>query len=228
MAKFVNDGISIEVKGLPADKESWVSIQSASVEYDKRQTIIDKFAKDWPEVKLFGNTTDEKFDLLSRLASRSPDINEWLGIANIYYSDTTQMPLWLKEYVEPGEYRGKAEKLLLITENAAKYSNLKNEAAREFQAKIKKLDKDQAEGARKIVGGDKILKVISLDARSLPVSLQLAIEGYTPADKELDIAESRRVYTRELLIQFKRSLLTMLQEHPEVDIDKYVLSIRSK
>jgi hypothetical protein len=228
MYNFEVNGIKIDVKDNQKDMNGWVVIENQSFSFDKTEIIHDEFIKDWPHIKLFGESTQDRYDLICRLASRSPEMSEWLSLKNILYSDTTQMPTWVKGYVDPNEYKLRARKLLVLSDLSAEYADKKSAAAREYTAAIRKLESEQALKARKIMDGDNVLKILCLNSSSLPISLQLAIEGYTPADKQQDISESRKVYAREMLIQFKIALLNAWKNQNISDIDDVVRELKTK
>jgi len=218
----------IEFNQPDKSEDNWVVIKSESVAYDKKALILDKFRTDFPHLPISGVDDDVKFDNLTRLCGRTRELARWFAQANLLYSDLTQLPLYLKDHVEPGAYSKIKDKVLLLNKKAAANAEARRELALEYEKKVKRLDAEYKADVSKFIGSDKVLKIITLTAEAMPASLQLALDNYTPADKEVDIGESRKRYAREMLIQFKIKLLEIIEADPSIDIDELVSSMALK
>lgn len=218
----------IEFNQPDKSEDNWVIIKSESVAYDKKRLILDKFKSDFPHLPISGSDDDVKYDNLTRLCGRTRELARWYAQASLLYSDLTQLPLYLKDHVEPGSYTKIKEKILVLNKKAAANAVTRRELAIEYENKIKRLDSEYKSDVSKFIGSDKILKIITLTAEAMPASLQLALDNYTPADKEVDIGESRKRYAREMLVQFKIKLLEIIEADPSVEIDDLITSMALK
>lgn len=69
-------------------------------------------------------------------------------------------------------------------------------------------------------------RVISMNTTELPLTLQLAIENFTPAN---DVnSPNKKAYARELLIRYKLELIKMIKNDPSININLVIESMQEK
>lgn len=218
----------IEFNQPDKSEDNWVVIKSESVVFDKKALILAKFTEDFPNLPISGVDDDVRFDVLTRLCSRTRALSRWYAQASLLYSDLTQMPAYLEGQVAPSDYAGIKDKILILNRKIAKDAEARRELARDYERKLKKLEEDAEIETAKIIGNDKVFEIITLTSEAMPSSLQLAIESYTPSDKSLEIGESRKKYAREMLIQFKVKLLQLIKADPTINIKRLIDEISLK
>lgn len=197
------------------DKNNWVVIKEESLKYDKGALVLDSFNKEFPHLQM------DSYEKLVLVCGRSRKLSEWLIMANLKYSEFAQMPSYLEDLVEPSEFKIIQGKITSINEQIASYSAKKQKLAEKYKSDLRNLEAEESKKISEAKGDNKALIILSLNQTQLPASLQLAIENYEPSDKT-DLQESRRVYAREVLISYKKSLLQVIKDVPEVDVLKLI------
>jgi arsenate reductase-like glutaredoxin family protein len=211
------DGKTYSVKDPDGNFKDWTVIKQESFKLDKSTLILDKFKKDFPQYKI------DDYEFLTRACSRSKEMTQWLINANLEYADEAQTPLFAKDIIEPGHFKQLQSKITEISKVISKQSLKKRELADKYKSDLKDLENEEKILVNKIKGDDKYVKILSLNSTYLPFTLQIQIEGYVPKDKE-NLQESRDVFARETLIQYKRTLCQMVKDNPKVDIDGVIES----
>lgn len=218
MERFLNDFITVgDLKiAKPEDKlDDWTVVKQQSMKYVKGDVIVEKFNKDFPHAKV------NNYELICDLASRSRKISEWLVNANVTYSELAEMPLYLEGLVEPKTYKSLTSDILQINRTIGSFSQQRQELAEKYKNELKRLDKKENETINLIKGKNKILKVLTLNTTSLPLTLQLMISGYSPANS-LNVQESQKIYAREMLINYKVTLIKKIISNEDIDIDAII------
>jgi hypothetical protein len=202
----------LEVKLPDETLDNWVVVKQQSIKYVKGDIILEKFNKDFPHAVV------DSYDVICELASRSTKISEWLVNANTVYSELAEMPLYLDGLVEPKIYKGLTHDIQRINETIGSFSQSRQQLAEKYKNELKVLEKKEKEAINKIKGDNKFLRVLTLNTTSLPLTLQLMINGYSPSNSE-NLQESQKVFAREMLINYKVSLIKKIIEDPNFKID---------
>jgi len=210
------------------DQNDWTVIKSQSVSFDKNRFYIDEFNKDFPNYKLLGSSDLEKFIFLSELCARNEAMTKWLATVSIKYSNTTQLPLYLKDRVAPDVYKRVQEGLLEIKEELASIVKERNDLSAKYTADLERLKVREREVVKKTIGDDNILKIVSLTTTSLPLSVQMKIQSYMANSPDADIADNRRRLAQEYLAIFKAELIDINNTSPIKDIDALIEEIQLK
>jgi hypothetical protein len=206
---FIGD---LEVKLPDETLDNWVVVKQQSIKYVKGDIILEKFNKDFPHAVV------DSYDVICDLASRSTKISEWLVNANTVYSELAEMPLYLDGLVEPKIYKGLTQDIQRINETIGSFSQSRQQLAEKYKNELKILEKKEKEAINKIKGDNKFLRVLTLNTTSLPLTLQLMINGYSPSNSE-NLQESPKVFAREMLINYKVSLIKKIIEDPNFKVD---------
>jgi len=218
----------VDIEDVGVYEEGWITIKSQSVSIDKNAFYIDEFKSDFPAYTLLGSNELEKFKFLSELCSRSPELRKWYAATTLKYSDTTQLPLYLKNSVAPNEYKRVQDKLLLLKDKLAGVIKKRNELAAKYSADLDALEIEERQVVIKTVGDDNIIKIVSLTTECLPLSIQMKIQSYMANSSDADIADNKRRLAQEYLAKFKLALIKMSYENPNLNIDYLVNELQLK
>jgi hypothetical protein len=210
------------------DEDGWVTIKSQSVTFDKTSFFVGKFNEDFPAYNLSGSNDDEQFTFLSELCARTPAMRKWFASVSVIYSNTSQLPLYLKDEVSPEEYKSVQNKTLALKDQLAEVIKERNDEARKYTAALERLREKELNITRKATGADNIMKINLLNTEALPLSLQLKIQAYMPAGQDIEVADGRRRLAQEYLARFKVELLKLNRNVPDLDVDEVVRSIELK
>uniref|UniRef100_A0A2V0RI88 Uncharacterized protein n=1 Tax=viral metagenome TaxID=1070528 RepID=A0A2V0RI88_9ZZZZ len=210
------------------NENDWIVVVSESSSYNKEEVLVNAFEKDFPEIKLIGNDVSSKYIFLTSVTARSKALLKWYAAAKLSYSELTQLPLYLADHVHPSEFIKVREKASEINVVVSEFSKRAQSLAREYSEKLKKIENERDEAISEIKLNDNLIKIVTLQVIDLPLSIQMSIEGYAPKDISRDVSESRRVYARECLTTFKVSLLKLINDEPEVDINDIVKELGLK
>lgn len=209
------DGSVFTVDNNDINYEDWTVIKQESYKLSKSELVLSKFKKDFSAFQI------DDYEMLTRVCSRSKKLTEWLINANLIFSDEAQLPIFLKDIVEPKQFSNLQSDLTRINKVISDYSIKKRELADKYKNDLRKLDVEEENAVDKIKEKDKLLTVLSLNSTCLPLTLQLQIEKYVPKDIE-NMQESREMYGRESLIQYKKMLCKIVMEVKDVDIKKII------
>lgn len=196
--------------------EDWTVVKQESYKLSKEKIIVDKFNEEFKFIV-------KDYKELTNACSRSKAFTEWLINANIAYSEEAELPLFIKDVIEPEHFSKLQTELTLINRKIADYSIRKRDLAERYKSDLKELQIKEEQETSKMKQKDKLLEVLSLNSQYLPFTLQLQIERYTPKDEE-NSQESREVYARECLIKYKRALCQIVVDNPSVDITEVINS----
>jgi hypothetical protein len=210
------------------DQSGWTVIKSQSVSFDKNQFYIDAFNEDFPDYTILGSNDLDKFTFLSELCARNPAMTKWFAAVSIKYSNTTQLPLYLKDRVAPDEYVRVQKGLLKLKDELAEIVKERNDLAVKYTADLERLKSKERNVVKKTIGDDNILKIVSLTTTSLPLSIQMKIQSYMANSPDADIADNRRRLAQEYLAIFKTELLDINSVTPIKDLDALIEEIQLK
>lgn len=195
------------------DSRGWFTIGSESYQPDKEDFIVTKFKEDFKNIK--GVESVEK---IGKLASRSPSLNEWLIKTNLGYSLEANIPLWAKDIIPPATLKTLEGTIQETNKVEVERSDALNSAAIEYKAKIAKINTQCDNKQDKIKEIDLSLAFIC-NSTTLPLSIQLAIENYSPADAD---APTKKTYARELLLQWRQQLTLRKLADPSFSVSDFI------
>lgn len=212
----------ITVNRPDVNAEGWTVVAEESIEYNKGEYILLQFNKDFPQF------TVESYEDLCKVASRSKKLTEWLINANVSYSDSTQLPKYLEGLVDPTTYLDAQNSMQTVKAIIQKGASARQIAADNYKAEVKRIESKEAEELIKVKANNTLLKILTLNSQYLPLTLQLSIEGYKSTIGSATVEESRKVYGREILIQYKKALVEAWVDNREIDIDYIIESNQLK
>lgn len=222
VTKFNFGDAFINVADIGSKIESWTIKESETIISDVEEVIVNEFVKDFPRIKLPEGTINEQYTLITKLVSRNSSLLEWYAAKKLVYSESKQLPKYLEGFVNPKEFNKIQEQLTSISDVVKDSVSKRQIASDNYKQKLKAIDDEESKRIGDIVRDNQVLKILLLDSSKLPLTLSLAIENYTPVDDVDDVAQNKRLYVRETLIQYKIALLKYLKENPNADIDKIV------
>lgn len=213
----------------PGDIENdWITIQSQSVTFDRRDFFINKFQSDFPAYTLLGSNNLEKFKFLSELCSRTPTMRRWFASISLQYSDSTQLPLYLKDVVAPDEFKAVQEKLLMLKDELARITKKRNDLAVKYSADLEQLNAEEKIVVKRTIGADNVTKIVTLTTECLPLSIQMKIQSYMANSSDADVADNRNRLAQEYLAKFKTGLIKLAKENKILDVDSLIDEIAIK
>lgn len=227
--KIIKSSIGdLVIKDISHNPDDWITIKSDAVSWDRNDFIVKLFIKDFPSIGVLGTTSLEKFNFINEICTRSKAMRDWYITASIAYSTTTQLPLHLKDSLTGEEFLNIQSKINKLNKGVKLIINKREQAARDYKEALRKLDNEEELLTRSLVKDDVVMKILLLDTQSLPLSLQALIAGYTPNDKSLDVAESKRGYAKEMLIRFQMTLIESFKDRPIEEFDRVMDEISIK
>lgn len=197
----------------PTNSDGWFTIGSESYQPDKETFIVERFQKDFPHLSKI-----DSMEGIGALASRSPKLSQWLNKANLDYSLEAEVPLWAKDIIEPKKLKDIQINITQLNTIERKRSERLNKAASNYKAECEKINKEQDNEASK-VSNQNIILAFTANSTTLPLTIQLAIENYTPADSE---APTKKTYARELLLQWRKQLLTRVIKDSNFNVKDFI------
>jgi hypothetical protein len=218
----------INIPEAAPDQNDWITIQSQSVSYSKTEFFIKSFNSDFPSYTLLGESDLDKFRFLSDLCARTDALKLWFAAVSVKYSDTTQLPLYLKNVVEPDEYKAIQEKLLVLKDALAEVTKARNDLAAKYRADLNQLRVREQNIISKTIGADNTMKIVSLTTEALPLSIQMRIQSYMANSQDADVADNRRRLAQEYLAKFKTELIILDKTKPIANIDALIDEIALK
>lgn len=204
-----NLGLEVVVEKPDKDDQNWVTVDQQSFTIEKSVFILDKFRNDFPNIIVSDYT--ELLDVMNRSAV----LKEWFARISLEYANSIQLPLSVKEFFTPIEYQNQFKEIEKYRSNLAKQSNEIEEAAKEFDNKIKSINLKYDSKNNEILGSSRMLPVLTMNLEKLPISLSLLISKYRVSVDE--DTNKTRIFARELLIQYQRALLRVLKDNETVN-----------
>lgn len=212
---FENDEFKIKIEKLSERSDDWKTVKSELYKPDRDEFIYSNFIVSYPKLKDSINNAD----MVYKLASRSKKLNEWLSITNSKYALEVAPPLWLKDEIDPKTYKDVTNSLKKINDIVAEKADREKELSEKYKNDLELIKKEFDSKVNKIKTSNYI-KILSLNSQSLPITLQLMIESYTPA--KVDESPTAKTYAREILTKFKIELIRYTNNNPDVDIDTII------
>lgn len=194
------------------DKDSWKVVQSEDYRPDRSEFLLKKFKEDFPHQ----SQAVTSFEMISSLASRSKRVNEWLIGAQSEYVLQVSTPQYLKDIVSPTDFKKASETITKLNHNATNKSNEELKAVQNYKLEMQRIE-EKYEKLNQPLLKDKVVKILTINSTLLPISLQLMIENYVPA--VTSASPDKKTYAREVLTQFKITLLKLISDPNSKDID---------
>lgn len=207
---------SYDVDGPPTDENKWLIVVEEKYRPDKQKFIYEEFIKDYPDIKAIDA------DQVYALASRSSKLNNWLSKKNLEYAIKEGSPTFYRDYVEPDVYDKASKVIQKLNEVNAKKAAEQAAAASKYQDTLKEIDDKYS---RLLSTDNSIAKVLNINTTALPLSIQLAIDNYTPAGSS---SPNQKAYARECLVNYKIALLKAIKNDQKIDIEKLIKDQQEK
>lgn len=208
--KYNVAGVNYSVDEPDKNPDKWIIIKEESYRPDKADFVLNKFRSTYKNI----NVRDA--DQIYSLASRSSQLNEWLAKTNAEYSIIEAAPTYFRQYVDASDFSKASDEVVRISRMLSEKAMAQAEAAAAYQRALKLIDNEYS---NKTATNDKVAKIISLNTTQLPLTIQLAIDNYTPA---ISSSPNQRTYARECLINYKITLLKIIKKDPDIDVDKLI------
>lgn len=215
--KYKNKVISIDE--VPKNDESWIIIKDEKYKPDKDYWLFTKFTKDYPSVPV------KDIKQIHNLASRSTHLSEWLAVANVEYSKIEDTPTYFRDFISKDEYENIANKMRLASKVNIERAEKEYKASIEYRNKLRMINEEYNTKYSSLID-DPITQIIMLKGTDLPLSIQLAIDNFTPA--KTSGSPDKKVYAREMLIRFKVSLIKFIKTNPEYQVSDLIENLRPK
>lgn len=226
--EFDVNGHKLTVSNAVDKLDDWKVKKAQINSYEKQEVIVKAFEEEFNHIKLLGDDYLSKFEFLTKVCSRNSRLLEWFAHQKLIYSELAQLPNYLNDVIDPNEYQDIKEKVFSVNKTIAKFSNQRIQAAEDYKKHLADIDKNLDKELDAIKSNNKILKVLTLTSQSLPLTMAIALEEFNSKTDSSDFEEKKKLYVRELLTEFKISLLKLIKEKPEIDIDKLIADISLK
>lgn len=205
------------------NSSKWKTVESESYKPDKADFIFKRFQKDWPQHKIMVTNVE----LVYKLCSRSSRLSDWLRETSAQFVVDVSPPKYLQGIVEPKDYIKATDSLSEIGKSNKLLSDKTIISVNNFNAEIAEHNRVHQETLNKFKD-DKIVRILNLGSNALPITLQLMIENFSPSQNAKSV--DKKTYGRELLINFKISLIKHFsdEKNKELDIDLFLKEIAEK
>lgn len=201
------------------DTTKWVTIRSESVELNRAEFIVNKFIETFPDITL-PKDNNKAYELIGRLASRTDVIADWLANTSVLFSDEAQTPAYLLKFINPKTFKTVQGDITNYNRIARRESDEAIKASTKYSDEVKMIRQKYNKERKKLRDISNYVKILTIPSTKLPLTVQLAIENFTPYD--VQSAVSKLQYARELLTDYKIFLLEQLRDNPRLDIDAVV------
>lgn len=212
MTNIKTDNFSFVIEDVSSNPKDWKLVATEEFKPDRKNYILNRFKKDFPDLSI------DKYEEISGLSSRNLIVRLWFAKANAEYATELAPPQYLSDILPGSKYNNLIDKIKLINDINRKQSEAEKLLSDEYKEKAEKLEKEYIEKRNEILNLDPYLAVLTLNVTSLPLSLSLAIEKYTPADGQ----PSKSRYAAEALIQYKRALIKLINENENINISQVI------
>lgn len=204
--------LSIKVPDVPTDPSAWYVVSDLNYKPDRGDFLLKKFSQDFPNITLIKNG---ELDQLYALCSRSRKLSEWLAQANGEYVQTETVPTFYKNVLTPSQFEDAQKIVTRMSGHAKERAVDEANALKEYKAKLLEAGVKYSKSISAIPS-NKQVDVLAINSTSLPLTIQLMIENYTPAAGAG--APDQKTYARELLIRYKVALLNIVKANPGINI----------
>lgn len=204
-----------------SDKDRWKVIRDESYRPERDKFVFEKFIKDFPDFK---NKIQQPSKVYS-LCSRSAVLNEWLAKTNLEYASTESIPTYFRNSVSTSDWKQVEASLSEYKKIQVEKAKEELEAAKDYRNRLDQIAKEAAQ-KQSAVSATKYSTIINLNSTDLPLTLQLAIDNYSPAANTQ--APTQKTFAREILVEYKLALIDIVKNDSNVDIDKVIEENKTK
>lgn len=217
-------GLEIIIDKVSDNVDDWVIIKDEKYRPNRDKFVVDRFELDFSNISLAAlPSINKKAERIYNLVSRSLRLTEWLARVNLEYALLENTPTFYRDLVSPEEFQISSDSLLRLSQKAAEQSAEELEAARSYKTKIAEI-RNRYSAISNSLKTTRLVKILSLKSNSMPLTLQMAIENYTPADQSPD----KKTYARELLIKYKLSLIKVSRNLNCEELDNLITEMETK
>lgn len=222
--KLTSGNYSIDVDSVDIkNPDKWKIVESETYRPSKDNFILNKFHSDWPQHKVAAKSAE----MVYSICSRATILINWLREANASYSIETTPPLYLEGIISPEKFINATESLNEINNINREYSIKNQKTAKNFN---EEMDNNTAEHVKKLekFKENKIVRILNMNSTELPISMQFMIENFTPTVNANSV--DKKTYARELLVNYKVSLLKFFNEenNKDININDFLISMSEK
>lgn len=219
---FKSGKAEVFVEGINViDPGNWKIVQEENYKPDREGYIVNAFNKKFPQ--FLDKGVDYK--MVTDLASRATLIGDWLALTNATYAIDEEPPLYVREVMTPEVYISTVANLKLIKVANATKINSDSLAALAYSAALQVNKKAFVEATTKYKLTNEV-KILNLTTSDLPITMQMAIMAYTPADASE--TPNSKIYAREIFVQYKLALLRCCKANPNIDIDLLIEDLKKE
>ncbi len=208
------DKIKENIENITIDGDNtdgWYTLESDSIGFNRDEVLLEEFNQ-------FHKTTIKNVNDIYELVSLSDDIQEWYLDFNINYNESAELPKYVNDIIDSKEYIEVKRKL---TEYKNLQAEVQDEINKESQIYKDKISKIRSKIENTEIGADDpVFKILNLNVKQLPLSISLKIINYTPSTA--NVAASRKMYAKEMLIRYKQNLLRTLKENENYTLDDLI------
>lgn len=196
------------------------------VEKEELYTVTyktDKITRDdyilncWNERYPNAHTTD--IERVRQFISSSSKLQHWYAQIMINYQANVQMPDYLKDVLDIKEYNKLTTDLQKYNKILQQRSDAISNAAKTFKKSLNAINASHEKEA-KVLLKDKLLYILTLNRSDLPLDLQQELIDFTP--KDIKSPKERRERSKEIVIEYQKSLISKVKSDPDFNIRKYV------
>lgn len=189
--------IDVELINKPIN-EWYVSVEE-DYKPDYRKFIIDKFEEKYPMLK-------GKYDWtqLNSLISRNEQLLKYKATVDGEYAISASIPKYYEDIVDKDQYTTARNKLSKLKDLEAKRAQALIKASEDYKQKCSDINEDYDKELDEF-DVDPVTMIASLPSTKLPLSIQMLIEDYSPADTS--DSNTKRKFAREMLVRYKIALL---------------------
>lgn len=221
MFNFIYNGKAISVKDAPENFDDWTIRKSEILTYEKSEVILKAFIAKFPHITLLGDTNEEKYEYITKVASRNKALLEWFTLEKLNFSELATLPGYLKDIIDPKSFKRIQKDITKVNDTIAKFSEERVKASEEYKRKLKDIDR-QEQMEFSVAKSNKIVKILTLTSQSLPMSMAFALEKFNTKAAIDDFEEKKKLYIRELLTNFKVTLIKFINDNPDTDVDDLI------
>jgi hypothetical protein len=216
-SKILKGGV-LKVTAPVENSKAWLISREEALRPEKGEYVLEKFLKRFPNIRV------KDADMVYSMCSRSAFLTQWLSDINLTYIDQIKIPAYAIDLIDSKKVKDSFDTINQLNSLNAKKAAAIKEASDLFKLNLSKIENDaQYKYAEKLSNEVIILKLNTTD---LPLTLQLAIENFTPAAN--DAFPDTKSFAREMLYQYKKSLFLQIKEKPDMDIEKVIDELKEK
>lgn len=221
---LTNGEVVILFEEVPTNSSEWKTTQTEDYQPDRELFVYNAFIRDYPDLPL---PRDQEAAIITiySLCSRSSALGSWLKNINSSYAAEAVLPRYIEGIVSPETFSKAQKTLTQISKIQADKSRRELLANEKYKKEMADIEKNFENETSKLTG-DKIIRILNVKSTELPLTLQLAIENFTPSEDAN--APDRRTYAREVLLRYRISLFQYLQRNPSANIAEVIEGMRLK